>query len=56
MNFKYLLLIQEARVALAWLRYTSPDDKNLEEEVQQMERDEEYAQTMKKASWRSLCE
>ncbi|XP_045455732.1 solute carrier family 2, facilitated glucose transporter member 8-like [Melitaea cinxia] len=45
---------KEARVALAWLRYTSVDDKNLEDEVQQMEREEEYAKSMKKASWKSI--
>ncbi|CAH3950458.1 probable metabolite transport protein CsbC [Pieris brassicae] len=45
---------KEARVALAWLRHTTPDDKNLEEEVQQMEREEEYARSMKKSSWKSL--
>ncbi|XP_039745521.1 solute carrier family 2, facilitated glucose transporter member 8-like [Pararge aegeria] len=47
---------QEARVALAWLRNTSVDDKNLEEEVQIMEREEEYAKSMKKASWKSLVQ
>ncbi|CAG4939379.1 unnamed protein product [Colias eurytheme] len=45
---------KEARAALAWLRNTSVEDKDLEEEVQQMEREEEYAKSMEKASWKSL--
>ncbi|CAH2097756.1 unnamed protein product [Euphydryas editha] len=45
---------REARAALAWLRNTSVEDKDLEEEVQQMEREEEYAKSMKKASWKSI--
>ncbi|KAJ0171523.1 hypothetical protein K1T71_013073 [Dendrolimus kikuchii] len=46
--------IEEARNALAWLRNTSTDDKNLEETIQQLEREEEYARSMKKASWKSI--
>ncbi|XP_026499882.1 solute carrier family 2, facilitated glucose transporter member 8-like [Vanessa tameamea] len=48
--------LKEARAALAWLRHTTVDDKNLEEEIQVMEREEEYARTMKKASWKSIVQ
>ncbi|XP_045540444.1 solute carrier family 2, facilitated glucose transporter member 8 [Papilio machaon] len=47
---------KEARAALAWLRNTSVEDKNLEEAVQQLEREEEVAKSMKKASWKSLVQ
>nr|XP_032524060.1 solute carrier family 2, facilitated glucose transporter member 8-like isoform X1 [Danaus plexippus plexippus] len=46
--------IKEARATLAWLRNTSLDDKNLQEEIQQMEREEEHAKSVQKATWRSL--
>lgn len=46
--------INEARAALAWLRNTSIDDKNLEEAIQQLEREEECARSMEKASWKSI--
>ncbi|XP_053618522.1 solute carrier family 2, facilitated glucose transporter member 8-like [Plodia interpunctella] len=42
---------QEAREALAWLRNTTTDDKTLEEIVQQLEREEEYARSTKTASF-----
>ncbi|CAG5054990.1 unnamed protein product [Parnassius apollo] len=45
---------KEARTALAWLRKTSVEDKNLEEAVQQLEREEELAKSMQKASWKSI--
>ncbi|XP_059055719.1 facilitated trehalose transporter Tret1-like [Achroia grisella] len=45
---------QEARAALAWLRNTTEDDKNLEEAVQQLEREEEYSRSVKKSSWKDL--
>ncbi|CAH0717889.1 unnamed protein product, partial [Brenthis ino] len=48
--------VKEARAALAWLRNTTIDDKNLEEEVQIMEREEEYARSTKKASWKSIVQ
>ncbi|XP_068625097.1 solute carrier family 2, facilitated glucose transporter member 8-like [Battus philenor] len=47
---------KEARAALAWLRNTSVDDKNLEEAVQQLEREEEIAKSTKKASWKSIIQ
>ncbi|CAH0696238.1 unnamed protein product [Spodoptera exigua] len=46
--------IKEARAALAWLRNTTTDDKDLEEAIQQLEREEEYARSMKKATWKSI--
>lgn len=46
--------IKEARNALAWLRNKSPDDKDLEETIKQLEREEEEAQSMKKATWMSI--
>ncbi|XP_075985361.1 facilitated trehalose transporter Tret1-like [Anticarsia gemmatalis] len=48
--------IQEARAALAWLRNTTTDDKDLEEAIQQMEREEEQARSMKKATWKSIVQ
>ncbi|XP_072948030.1 solute carrier family 2, facilitated glucose transporter member 8-like [Epargyreus clarus] len=48
--------IQEARLALAWLRNTTTDDKYLEEEIQVMEREEEYAKSVQKATWKSIVQ
>ncbi|CAH2057282.1 unnamed protein product, partial [Iphiclides podalirius] len=47
---------KEARAALAWLRNTSVEDKKLEEAVQQLEREEEVAKSMTKASWKSIVQ
>lgn len=47
-------ILQEARAALAWLRNTSTDDKNLLEEIQEMEREEECSRRIKRASWKSI--
>ncbi|KAL0812015.1 hypothetical protein ABMA28_009409 [Loxostege sticticalis] len=47
---------QEARTALAWLRNTTIDDKNLEEAVQELEREEEYTKSMEQASFKSLIQ
>ncbi|XP_073962359.1 solute carrier family 2, facilitated glucose transporter member 8-like [Choristoneura fumiferana] len=46
--------IQEARSALAWLRNTTTDDKDLEEAIQQLDREEQHARSMKKATWMSI--
>ncbi|KAJ8710816.1 hypothetical protein PYW08_009331 [Mythimna loreyi] len=46
--------IKEARAALAWLRNTTTDDKDLEEAIQQLEREEEHARSMKRATWKSI--
>ncbi|XP_041973531.1 solute carrier family 2, facilitated glucose transporter member 8-like isoform X2 [Aricia agestis] len=48
--------IQEARASLAWLRNSSVEDKNLEEEIQQMENEEQYARSMKKTTWKSIVQ
>ncbi|KAJ8710066.1 hypothetical protein PYW07_009432 [Mythimna separata] len=48
--------IKEARAALAWLRNTTTDDKDLEEAIQQLEREEEHARSMKKATWKSIVQ
>ncbi|KAJ2941373.1 hypothetical protein O0L34_g3576 [Tuta absoluta] len=46
--------LKEARAALAWLRNTTTDNKDLEEAVQQLEREEELARSMEKATWMSI--
>ncbi|CAG9792750.1 unnamed protein product [Diatraea saccharalis] len=46
--------IKEAREALAWLRNTTVDDKNLEEAIKELEREEEYTKSMKQANFMSL--
>ncbi|XP_061723997.1 solute carrier family 2, facilitated glucose transporter member 8-like [Cydia pomonella] len=46
--------IQEAREALAWLRNTSTDNKDLEEVIQQLDREEQLARSMQKATWMSI--
>ncbi|XP_049880006.1 solute carrier family 2, facilitated glucose transporter member 8-like [Pectinophora gossypiella] len=48
--------LKEARATLAWLRNTSVDDKNLEEAVQQLEREEEFSKSMQKATWKSIVQ
>ncbi|CAH0596946.1 unnamed protein product [Chrysodeixis includens] len=48
--------IKEARAALAWLRNTTIDNKDLEEAIQQLEREEELARSMKKATWKSIVQ
>ncbi|CAB3229745.1 unnamed protein product [Arctia plantaginis] len=44
----------EARAALAWLRNTTIDNKDLEETIQQLEREEEEVKSMEQASWKSI--
>ncbi|CAH0686594.1 unnamed protein product [Chilo suppressalis] len=48
--------LKEAREALAWLRNTTIDDKNLEEAIKELEREEEYTKSMKQANFKSLVQ
>lgn len=46
--------VKEARAALAWLQNTTIDDKDLEEAIRQMEREEAQDRSMKRATWMSI--
>lgn len=48
--------MQQARAVLSWLRNTTTDNKHLEEAIQQLQREEEQAKSIEKASLKSLCE
>ncbi|CAB3229749.1 unnamed protein product [Arctia plantaginis] len=48
--------IEQARVALSWLRNTTLNDKNLEEAIQQLQREEEHAKSIEKATLKSLVQ
>lgn len=51
----YSPIIQEAKRALTWLLNTHKDDKNVEEAIQKLEKEEQFARSMKKATWMSIC-